>query len=395
MNCILDKKVSTNHGSVGDIINCKIDIVNNSKFNYFDVVVKDLLPSELKFILGSVVIDYREDNYSNILAGVNVGNIDAGKSKSISFDVEIINTSKKAVFSDAVVEYSFKVGESLKSGYACSEMCEIFIKSPALSLIRECNKDDVLLDDILKYTIKISNSGDLDILSLFLIEDIPKNTELIDGTFSIDGTVVNSVELEKGIIIDGIPCGSSKIITYCTRVLSSNSTNSIVSNSCIKYSYILQNGFISYKESERVYTSVKMSISSFKQLNIDEYLIINSSKPDIKEINNLKVLIDINTYNVIQTSIAKSSEGKILSGYKLIVHGLLNQIVEYVADDVIQSVHTDSFTTPFSSYIILPQDFNVINNVIIEPTIENIYYNRIDTRSLFESISVLLMVKSS
>lgn len=395
MKCILEKTASTNQGSVGDIITFNIKIINPSKINFFNVIVKDLLPSELKFVLGSVVVDYVQDSYSNILSGVNIGNIDAGKCKIISFDAQIIRSSKISVFSDAVAEYSFSMGDNLKSGYACSEIYEILVKNPSLLVVRECDREDVLLDDIIKYTVKISNNGDVDILNLFLIEKIPSNIKLIDGTFCIDGTFVNSVELEKGIMIEGIPRGCTKIITYCTCVYSSNSSNVITTSSFIKYSYILQNGLINYKENQGVSCSIKMAISSFKQVNIDECLMLNCDKPDIEDINDLKANIDITSYNVIKTSIAKSSEGKILSGYKLIIHGVLNQILEYVADDIIQSVHTDSFCIPFSSYIILPKDFNLINKITIEPTVENIYYSKLDKRSLFESINILLLAKSS
>lgn len=395
MNCILNKTASIRQGSVGDIVTFKVAVVNNSGNNFFNVIVKDLLPSELKFILGSVCVDHKDDSYANILSGVHIGNIDAGKTKVITFDAEIIKNSRKPIFSDASVEYSFKSNGNMKSGYAYSDIYEITIKNPSVSLSRECNKENVLLDDTIKYTIKISNDGDLDVLNLFLIESIPNNIELIDGSFSIDDVCVNSIELDKGIMIEGIPKGSTKLISYCARVISSTSSNIIHSSSKVRYSYILQNGLIGHKETDPVYCVIKMAISSFKQIGFDKQITIHNGKPDICEINDLKATIKITNYNIIHTSIAKSSEGKLLSGNKLIIHGVINQILEYVADDVIQSVNTDSFSTPFSSYIILPKDYNLINKINIESSIENIYYDTIDSRNFFESINILLTAKSN
>lgn len=395
MKCILEKNSSISEGTIGDIITFKLEVKNNSSLDFYNVIIKDILPAELKFVLGSITIDYKKDTYSNILSGVNIGDLGAGKNKIITFDVEVKKSSKNTIFSEAVVEYTFKSNENLKSGYAYSNICEIIAKNPSIIINKECNKSEILLDDTMKFNIYITNNGDLDILNLVLLEDIPNNLTIIDGSFSIDNCYINSVELEKGICIEGLKKGQTKTISYSTKVITSNSNRIIDIDSRIKYAYVLQNGLINYKESESIRCTLKMAISSFKQVNIDDHITINNDKPDIYEINDLKATVRITSQKVIKTSVAKSSEGKLLSGYKLIVHGVLNQILEYVACDKIQSVHTDSLSIPFSSYIVLPQDFNITNKVNIESIIENIYYNEVDSRSLFESINILLIAKSS
>ena len=52
-----------------------------------------------------------------------------------------------------------------------------------------------------------------------------------------------------------------------------------------------------------------------------------------------------------------SREGQILTGWKLIIEGVLDHKIEYVADLPEQSVHSAHFRVPFSTFIILPEDF--------------------------------------
>lgn len=130
--------------------------------------------------------------------------------------------------------------------------------------------------------------------------------------------------------------------------------------------------------------------STFKQINVEESLCIPKQKPDIEQI--VKVICDVEIKNtrVIRTPKAISLEGQILTGWKLIIEGELNQKVEYVADVPEQSVHVAHFSVPFSSFIVLPETFKIGVPVIVNAYIEDIFIQQLNKRCMFKNVTILL-----
>lgn len=129
---------------------------------------------------------------------------------------------------------------------------------------------------------------------------------------------------------------------------------------------------------------------SFKQFNLQECLKIPDVKYDIEQI--LKVICEVFIIDtrVIKTPIAKSLEGQILTGWKLIVEGELKQKIEYVAALPNQPVHAVHFNIPFSSFIILPECFEISDVINVTGYIEDIFVRQIDKRNIFKNITILL-----
>lgn len=397
MGCNLKiiKKSSTSYAVISDIITYEVIVSNLSTTIAENVVVKDLLPEELKFILGSVTINNIEDNYSNIISGVNLGCIYPNETKVVSFKAEIIKRIYDFIENKSFVEFEYKDEDKLQYDYCYSNTHEIYIKNPNLSIEKYADKTSVQLHDEITYTIKIINTGDLDLYNIFLIGEIPKSIELIDSTFSVDNKVINSVEIKKGVMLFNLKIGECKLIKYKAKVVSGGCSSKIENKAFVRYSYILSNGDTIYKQSDYAVCCVDVKISSFKQISIDNFINIPAQKPDMEDANEINASIKINKYNIIKTSVAKSTEGQILSGYKLVLHGNIYQILEYTACDPTQSVHSTHKSIPFSSYIVLPSDFKPGNKVEVEGIIENVYFSKFNERSLFSNINILLVAKIS
>lgn len=395
MDCILsiDKYSSTNYCVVSQIVTYQIIITNNSNNTAEDVVVKDLLAEELKFILGSVRINAKEYSYTNITSGIKLGTLIPHESKTIIFDAQIIKKNNDFIENKAIVEFKYEEDGIYTCDCYISEINKICVKDPNLTIIKKVDKDKVQLEDEITYILNVINDGDLDLYNVYLIDKIPNCVEIIDGSFSVNCKVINSVEIEKGIMLDNIARGESAIIKYSVKVVSGAYNGRIPNKAKVVYSYALPNCFTAQKESAESILYVDMCISSFNQINIDEYLSIPITNPEICDINDLLADVKINKYNVIKTVIAKSTEGQILSGYKLIIHGTLNQTVEYIADEVAQTIHSASYSMPFSSYIVLPSDFIIGSKIEIDASVEEVYFNKVDTRSIFKNILILLTAK--
>lgn len=128
----------------------------------------------------------------------------------------------------------------------------------------------------------------------------------------------------------------------------------------------------------------------FKQLTVQENLVIPFVKPDVEQIVRVIAEVKINSTRIIETPESTSPEGQILTGWKVIVEGELAQKVEYVADEPRQSVHAAHFSVPFSSYIVLPRDFDNCCILNVVGYIEDIYIQLIDKRTLFKNVVLFL-----
>lgn len=129
---------------------------------------------------------------------------------------------------------------------------------------------------------------------------------------------------------------------------------------------------------------------AFKQLQVQEILCIPPQKPDIEQILSVHAKIETTKTTVIETSNGISFEGQILTGKKLIIEGKLHQKIEYVADDVVQSVHAAHFSIPFSSYIVLGEQFNCNSEYEAVGYIEDIYIKQIGKRKMFKNVMILM-----
>ena len=88
-----------------------------------------------------------------------------------------------------------------------------------------------------------------------------------------------------------------------------------------------------------------------------------------------------------------SQEGQRLTGFKLVITGYLNIVVKYTALDMEQSVHSAHYKIPFSTFIVMPDEYSVGSKLDVEGIVEDIYYKAHDERCFFTNTTVLINVK--
>lgn len=134
-------------------------------------------------------------------------------------------------------------------------------------------------------------------------------------------------------------------------------------------------------------------VAAIKEFNVEELFDLPSTKPDMELILKVKSELVIISTKIVKTPIGKSLENQTLTGWKLIVEGELRQVIQYVADERCQSIHGAHANVPFSTFIVLPPDFDENQCVIVEGYIEDIYAEQIGTRQIFKNITLLLIAQ--
>lgn len=145
------------------------------------------------------------------------------------------------------------------------------------------------------------------------------------------------------------------------------------------------------------------------QMNVPETLTIPEQKPDVEQINSVNVSVDIIRKEVVKVPVSpvdangeyiSNLEGKVSTGRKLIIEGLLCQKVVYTANEPEQPVHSAHFYVPFSSYIVVPNEieFNNGSTTIdslevdfqVNSCIEDVAVNMLDLRTILKQVTLLL-----
>lgn len=128
----------------------------------------------------------------------------------------------------------------------------------------------------------------------------------------------------------------------------------------------------------------------FKQLSVQETIVIPAVKPDVEQIVSVHAEVVIGETRIIVTPAGQSFEGQVLTNRKLLIEGCIAQKVEYVADEPTQSVHAAHFNAPFSAFIVLPPNIPLDTPVEVTGYIEDIFIQQIDKRSAFKNVTLLL-----
>lgn len=132
------------------------------------------------------------------------------------------------------------------------------------------------------------------------------------------------------------------------------------------------------------------SSTVFKQLNVEKNFCLPEAKPDIEQIIKALSELEIKSTKVIRTPKGTSLEGQLLTGWKVVVEGVVRQKIQYVANEAEQSVHAAHTEIPFSTYIVLPSNFVRGTVVTVHGYIEDVFVQQMDERCIFINVTILL-----
>lgn len=390
----MTKYTSKNQVAVGKIVDYFVDIENIGNIMANNVTFVDLLSGNLEFIEGSVNIDGVPKTNTSILTGVKIGTIAIGQKLTISFKAQVV--VKGTISNQATAEYTFTINGSEHAGRDKSNVNTINASDTKITITKEADSDYVILGDEILYTITIKNQTQSIATNILLKDEIPRYLKLIKGSFKITDMVVNNVNLASGVNIGDVQPNETLIITYKTNVIG-NACSGVVENGVeLSYSYILPDGSVGFEHLEpsgNAISVVEMGMSNFKQFSIESYLQIPEIRPDVESINIATGTIDIKNCHVITTPINCSMENQRITGYKLVVHGILNLVIEYTALEATQSVHSTHYCIPFSTFVVLPEDYIMGSKIDVEGIVEDIYYNSSSVRNFFQSTTAMINVK--
>ena len=136
------------------------------------------------------------------------------------------------------------------------------------------------------------------------------------------------------------------------------------------------------------------------EFTINGTVAVPIQKPSIEKVDGVNAKVQIISKKVIETpavygtpptvtSTVKNEEGKITTGRKLVIEGLICTSVSYVSLNRDQSVHSYHGQIPFSAFIVLPKDVDLDANYEVYSLVEEICVKEVCERNVSFTFAIL------
>ncbi|MGL4106580.1 hypothetical protein [Clostridium sp. LP20] len=395
-NITLKKYVKNRDLIIGDRGLFSIVIENSGNINISDVIIRDMLNPELRFVDNSVKIDGITSKNASILSGVKLGEVEVGGRREITFEAEVISEPKEfEISSISLGQYTYKIiGENqVRDGSIKSNEVFIKIQKVHLDICKTVDKVNVSLGEVVTYDIVIKNTGSLDVKNIIFKEIIDQAMCIVDGSYSIENKIINNIDLSSGVMVGNLEVGESKSIKYKAKYIKVDNTRKIANKTILNYDYILLDGLVLKGREVKEDIEISSTISNFKYVSLAGKIYRQKGNPAIDETESITATAEITDYHLINTIKGTSNEGQILTGYKLVIQGVMKEVAEYTTNELDRAVYSITGYIPFSTFIVLPDNFRAGNKVSIDYSIEDTSCKKKDEDCIYSNINFLLIAK--
>ncbi|MGL4877015.1 SPOCS domain-containing protein [Paraclostridium dentum] len=371
-------------------------IINNiSNGLASDVILTDIIPYGACFQTNTFSVNGEiiEDADPNI--GVNIGNINANSSVVITFDVIIDPVNPPSELQNYASISYLDCSNTLEQVTIITNAVRTPIISVCVEVLKSVNKCSVQLNDILNYRLIVKNNSTVTLNNAVLYDSIPQELTVLPGSVYVNGVKTRVVDFSQGLPLGDIPPYKIIIVLFQAIVDCLPCFTSIDNQAYLLFDYSFQvdNDFYSSNgNASSNVVSTKAGPESFKQIILDSTLKLPCKNKGDIEIVDTFLEVEITRQEIIETIKGKSCEGEILTGSKLVVDGTLHERIEYIELCSDQSVHVAEYNIPFNTFIVLPPNCDIYNDVIVESTIENFDVKVLCNGNIYQNLALLLKV---
>ena len=208
----IEKIVSLHYPRMGDTVIWTISVFNHGPDSALNVIVRDILPDGLVY-----VSDDGEGKYDPQTGLWNIGELHHGRGLILNIET-LVNTNDGTVVNVASVNSTtYDPNESNNK-----DNDTITVNPHAdLAIVKVASNSTPMLDDIITWTITVTNNGPDTAVNTFVYDVIPKGLELIesDGVFS-----------DNMWYVGDLANGDTAVLNIKTKVLVSDAVITNVAN---------------------------------------------------------------------------------------------------------------------------------------------------------------------
>ncbi|MES5926006.1 DUF11 domain-containing protein [Bacillus cereus group sp. MG9] len=235
------KSVNKSVATIGDILTYTVTVPNIGLLPANNVTFTDVLPNGTSFIPGSVTIDNVPQANANPVAGISLGTINNGSSRTVAFQATVVSLPSQNPISNTAnitFQYTPIAGGTTFNGLATSNSAGTQINLADINGTKSVNKLFTDIGETLTYSIALANIGNIAATNVIYTDPIPSGTTFIPGSITVNGVTQGGANPANGISIGSIAANSTTTISFQVFVPSIPQTNPILNSGTTTYQYI-------------------------------------------------------------------------------------------------------------------------------------------------------------
>ncbi|MED3271938.1 cell surface protein [Bacillus thuringiensis serovar silo] len=235
------KSVNKSVAAIGDILTYTVTIPNTGLLPANNAIFIDSLPNGTSFIPGTVTVDNIPQTNANPAAGISLGTINNGASRTVTFQATVVSLPSQNPISNTAnitFQYTPIAGGTTFNGLATSNSAGTQINLADINGTKSVNKLFTDIGETLTYSIALANIGNIAATNVIYTDPIPSGTTFIPGSVTVNGVTQAGANPANGISIGSIAANSTTTISFQVFVPSIPQTNPILNSGTTTYQYI-------------------------------------------------------------------------------------------------------------------------------------------------------------
>lgn len=241
-NLDISKSANRTITKLNNIIEYSVVVENTGSIILRDLIFRDIIQEESSFNQDSVYIDSVQQIGLNPNDGFNIGDLDIGDYKTITFSVTTDSIPQdNRLLNNANVQYSYYIDpqEEPVTENKDSNTTVVEIFDTIVSANKSVDKSIAKIDDILTFEVTMINDGNVLAENIVFEDILDENIVFIENSVYIDNVQQRGFNPNEGFILEDIPGGESRVVRFDARIISRPSDNTVYNFANATYQYTI------------------------------------------------------------------------------------------------------------------------------------------------------------
>lgn len=234
------KSVNRTVAGVGDTLTYTITVPNTGTGSAENVVLRDSIPNGTTFVAGSVTVGGVTQPNANPATGINLGTIPNNTQRIVTFQVRITSfPNPNPIPNRAMVSYQFRpfVGSPLITSMSSSNTVQTTVNQATISMQKSVDLQTATLNDVLTYTVNVTNNGNVTANNVIFVDSIPAGTTFVANSVTVNGVARPGANPASSINLGSINASQTTVVRFQVRVTSNPLVNPIPNRASATFTF--------------------------------------------------------------------------------------------------------------------------------------------------------------
>ncbi|MGL4772242.1 MAG: DUF7507 domain-containing protein, partial [Clostridium sp.] len=234
------KAVTKAYATINDVLTYTVTVVNSGNTIAKNINFRDVVPTGVTFVNGSVTIDGTAYESYNPYGSFTLGNMNPGATVVVKFDVKVTSLPSPSLITNiANLTFSYKVDPSgadiavqVNTNPATTQ-----INLGSLALTKSADKMYATMGDVLTYTVVVNNNGNVRADNIIFTDALQADIAFNAGSVIVNGKSEPDFNPSLGFSLGNIEVLSQTTVIFTVTVKQNTTADSVLNNASTAFSY--------------------------------------------------------------------------------------------------------------------------------------------------------------